>query len=187
MIGSIPATADPKALREATDALRHTSRDMVLLIATALHAQHAQGEASAPLDDAFGPEPSQGAYNDAIAWNVATGTERRQSLIERSITRHAAARRLGVSAQAVSDMLDRGALVGLKEGREWRLPEWQFEPESPTGVLPGLRDIVARFPASIIALSRWIERENPDLNGLTPRSALQREKAEDVLRLVETL
>src|SRR5450759_180064 len=184
MIGSIPATADPKALREATDALRHTSRDMVLLIVTALHAQ---GGTSAPLDDAFGPDPSRAAFAGAIAWNVATGTERRQDLIERSITRHEAARRLGVSAQAVSDMLDRGALVGLKEGREWRLPEWQFEPESPAGVLPGLRHIVARFPASIIALSRWIERENPDLNGSTPRYALQREKVEDVLRLVETL
>lgn len=184
LIGSVPATADPQALREATDALRHTSRDMVLLILAGLRAE---AGTSASLDDAFGPEPSQAAFADAIAWNVAVGTERRRNLIKHSVTRYEAARRLGVSAQAVSYMLDRGSLVGLKEGREWRLPEWQFEPESPSGVVAGLRDIAARFPASVVALSRWIERENPDLGGSTPRAALRRGDVQNVVRLVETL
>jgi len=184
LIGSVPATADPKALRELSAALRHTSRDMVLLILAGLRAE---AGSSAPLDEAFGPEPSQAAFADAIAWNVAVGTERRRDVIRQSVTRHEAARRLGVSAQAVSYMLDRGALVGLKEGREWRLPEWQFELESPTGVLAGLRDIAARFPASVVALSRWIQHENADLGGLTPRAALRRGNVQDVVRLVETL
>lgn len=185
MIGSIPATADAKTLRAATDALlRNASHDTVLFILTALDPQR---QVPVRLDVAFGPEPSHEAYGDAITWNVVTGTEHRQSLIERSITRHEAALRLGVSDQAVSDKLERGVLVGLKEGREWRLPEWQFEPGSRSGVLPGLRDVVARFPASVLALSRWIEAENPDLGGSTPRAALGQDKVEDVLRLVETL
>ena len=92
-----------------------------------------------------------------------------------------------MSAQAVSDMLDRGALVGLKEGREWRIPAWQFDEESPTGVLPGLRDLGSHFPGSVVSLSRWIERENPDLDGMTPRAALRRGNVEGVLRLVDAI
>jgi excisionase family DNA binding protein len=184
MLDTLPATADRESLREAIDALRHSSRGMVLLVLTSLRAQEG---GTTHLDDAFGREPSASQYAEAVAWNISVATERRQHLIARSLARHEAASRLGVSAQAVSDMLDRGALVGLKEGREWRIPAWQFDEESPTGVLPGLRDLGSRFPGSVVSLSRWIERENPDLDGVTPRAALQRGNIEGVLRLVEAI
>ena len=122
-----------------------------------------------------------------MAWNVSTAVDRRLRLAEGSLTRDAAARLLGVSPQAVSDMLDRGDLIGLKQGREWRLPEWQFDADAPRGVLPGFREVVAAFPASVVALSRWMERENPDLGGSSPRAALQKGNTADVLRLVRAL
>lgn len=179
-----PASADRESLREAIDALRHSSRGMVLLVLASLRAQ----EGGDPhLDDAFGRDPTASEYAESVAWNLSVATERRQHLIARSLARHETASRLGVSAQAVSDMLDRGALIGLKEGREWRIPEWQFDPESPTGVLPSLRDLASRFPASVVALSRWIEREHPDLDGMTPRAALRRGNVEGVLRLIDAI
>jgi hypothetical protein len=158
---TLPAAADRESLHEAIDALRHSSRSMVRLVLASLRAQE--------------------------AWNLSVVAERRRHLIARSLARHEAAGRLGVSAQAVSGMLDRGALVGLKEGREWRIPAWQFDGESPTGVLPGLRDLASRFPGSVVSLSRWIERENPDLDGMTPRAALQRGNVEAVRRLVDAI
>jgi hypothetical protein len=171
-------------LGEAIDALRHSSGETVRFILESLRAGSADADT---VDEAFGPEPSKEAFAEAVAWNVSVGVERRRKLIEGSLSRDAAARRLGVSPQAVSDMLDRGDLIGLKHGREWRLPEWQFDADSPRGLVPGLREVVAAFPASVVALSRWIERENPDLQGLSPRAALQKGNASDVLRLVRAL
>ena len=139
------------------------------------------------LDAAFGPEPSNEAFARAVAWNVSMGVEGRRRLIEQSLSRDVTAHRLGVSPQAVSDMLDRGDLIGLKQGREWRLPEWQFDAESPRGMLPGLREVIAAFPASVVALSRWIGRENPDLQGMSPRAALGKGNTGDVLRLIRAL
>ena len=184
MLDTLPATADRESLREAIDALRHSSRGMVLLVLASLRAQEGS---DTRLDHAFGREPSASDYAEAVAWNLSVATARRQRLIARSLARHEAASRLGVSPQAVSEMLDRGALVGLREGREWRIPAWQFDEESPTGVLPGLRDLGSRFPGSVVSLSRWIERENPDLDGMTPRAALRRGNVEGVLRLVDAI
>ena len=184
MLDTLPVTADRESLREAIDALRHSSRGMVLLVLASLRAQEG---GDIHLDDAFGREPSASEYAEAVAWNLSLVTERRQHLIAQSLARREAAGRLGVSAQAVSDMLDRGALIGLKEGREWRIPAWQFDGESPTGVLAGIPHLASRFPGGIVSLSRWIERENPDLDGMTPRAALRQGNVEGVMRLVGTI
>ena len=184
ILDALPATADGESLRAAIAALRHSSRGMVLLVLASLRAQEGGDTA---LDGAFGPEPAARAYQEAVAWNLSVATERRQHVIAGSLTRHEAAGRLGVSAQAVSNMLDRGALLGLKAGREWRIPTWQFDQASPTGVLAGLRELGARFPGSVVALSRWIEQPNSDLVGLTPGAALRRGNVEDVVRLVRAL
>ena len=137
--------------------------------------------------EAYGPEPTAAALAEASAWNAATSAERRRTLIEQSITREEAAGILGVSAQSVSAMLKRGDLAGLKDGRQWRLPRWQFDPESESGALPGLRGVLAAFPASIGALSRWIQIENPDLGGISPQAALRRGRVADVLGLINML
>lgn len=152
--------------------------------------EHAPDEAVAAVLEllkAYGPEPTTEAVEEAAAWNAAVGVERRQALIEQSITREEAAEMLGVSAQSVSAMLNRGDLAGLKVGREWRLPRWQFDPESESGLLPGLRDILAGFPGSLVAISRWVATETPDLGGLTPRSALRQGRSADVLVLIGAL
>ena len=184
MLDALPATADRESLRAAIAALRHSSRGMVLLVLASLRAQEA---GDTPLDGAFGPEPAAGAYREAVAWNLSVATERRQRLIAGSLTRHEAANRLRVSAQAVSDMLDRGTLLGLKAGREWRIPAWQFDEASPTGILAGLRELGARFPGGVVSLSRWIEQPNADLDGLSPEVALRRGNVEGVVQLVRAL
>ena len=135
--------------------------------------------------DPYGPEPSSPAV--AESWSASIGAQRRQALVEVSINREEAAAQLGVSAQAVSAMIKRGDLAGLKVAREWRLPRWQFDPDSESGLLPGLRAVLEASPGSLVALSRWIQTETADLGGLTPRSALQNGQSSHVLRLLRAI
>jgi hypothetical protein len=188
VIGSTPSPADRDALREATDALSSSSFETVRAFVDGLRAgqrTHRSGVRSP--EAAFGPVPTEAAFAEAIGWSLATENARRAAVIQASITRDDAARLLGVTPQAVSEMLEREALVGLKQGREWRLPLWQFEAEAENGILPGLRDVISRFPASVVALSRWVERTNVDLDDLTPREALRTGKTEIVLQVIAAL
>ncbi len=55
------------------------------------------------------------------------------------------------------------------------------------GVEPTDREVAASFPAGVVALSRWIERPNADLGGLTPVAAMQRGNTTVVLALIRAL
>lgn len=138
-------------------------------------------------DDAWGPGPSLVAVAEAAEWNASVGLARRRELIAQSIGRDEAARLLCVTPQAVSDAIKRGKLIGLKEGREWRLPRWQFSADAPRGVLPGLRELIDIFPAGVVALSRWVQTESSDLGGLAPAAALQRGRVAEVVQLARAL
>ncbi len=137
--------------------------------------------------DAFGPSPNEEAVAEAQVWNHTTQQRQMSELVSVSLSQDEAARILGVSSRTVSRMLARGSLVGLKVGRSWRLPVWQFDRLAPGGLVPGLPDIVALFPASLLALSRWIAIENADLGGLTPRAAIQAGRLAEVLGLIRAL
>ncbi len=171
------ATAMTTDLRaEAIAALEQASERTVMTVLELLRAS-----------EIYGPEPTYEAVTQAAAWNATIGAERRRALVETSITREEAAALLGVSAQAVSAIIKRGDLAGLKIGREWRLPRWQFDPDSESGLLPGLRAVLEASPVSLVALSRWIQTETSDLGALTPRSALQHGQLSDVLRLLRAI
>lgn len=182
MIDTAPASADRVSLKEAIGELRHSSALIVRLVAAALRAGR---EAGSPLDARWGPEPTTAEFGEAVRRNVERLSERRAAVIGASLTRHEVARRLGVSDQAVSAMLERGTLVGLKEGREWRIPSWQLDEEAPSGVVPGVARLVARFPGGAVTLSQWVGRPHPDLDGESPRQALLRGEIDRVLRLTE--
>jgi excisionase family DNA binding protein len=80
-----------------------------------------------------------------------------------------AAELLGISPQRVTDKLESRRLVGIKVGREWRLPRWQFDPDNTSGALPDLDVLQAAFPGGPVSLSRWIMRPHPEFTG-APRS-----------------
>ena len=136
----------------------------------------------APLDsETWGRAPGAKAVRAAAAANLALGVRRRRSVLGASVTRREVARALGKSEQAVSAMLERGALLGLKEGREWRIPTWQLAPDRPTGLLPGLREMSRAYRDGVVSLSGWVDRPNPDLDGATPRQALSRDLVNEVV------
>lgn len=59
-----------------------------------------------------------------------------------------------------------GDLLGLKKGREWRLPAWQFSAEAAQGSVAGLAEVHRAFPGGVGSLTEWITTPNvEDLRG----------------------
>ena len=179
---SVPASR--QQVRNLTDALRHQPRSFVQSLMDALRPEAADDRR---LDrDVWGPDPLARRVRGAATQNLATAVARRETVLDQSVTRREVASALGKTEQAVSGMLERQALFGLKTGREWRIPSWQLAPELPTGILPGLRELASAYLDGLVSLSAWIERSNTDLDGATPREALLRGAVDDVLAAART-
>ncbi len=174
---SLPASR--QQVRDLTHALRRQPNSFVRAL---LDAVGPASDADHDLDrDVWGTKPSARQVRGAAAKNLSTAVARRRRVIDASDSRRGVAEALGKSEQAVSAMLERQALLGLKVGREWRIPGWQMAPELPTGILPGLRELATAHVDGVVSLSEWVWRPNPDLDGLTPRDALLRGAVAEVV------
>jgi hypothetical protein len=183
MIDADSVTFDRGQVRELVAELARQPRSLVEALRHALQPH----PRTAPLETAvWGRSPSARVVRAAAADNLALGVSRRAALLAGSVTRGDVARALGKSDQAVSAMLDRGSLLGLKEGREWRIPAWQLDPERSEGVLPGLRELAGAYRDGVVSLSEWVERPNPDLEDATPRATLARGAVDRVVAAAAT-
>ena len=113
--------------------------------------------------------------------------QQRRDLAANSFSREAAAELLGISPQSVTDKLESRKLVGIKVGREWRLPRWQFDPDNTTGTLPELNVLQAAFPGGPVSLSRWMMRPNPEFDGRTPREETIANGSASVIKVARNL
>lgn len=130
----------------------------------------------------WGPPPTSVDRKRAALENLRRQYHARRAVTDASLTRTEAAELLDVSEQAVLDRLKTGDLVGLKKGREWRLPAWQFHADTETGFLPGLSQVGAVFHGGAVSLTEWAQTPNKDLEGTTPADALAAGQVEDVVR-----
>jgi hypothetical protein len=87
----------------------------------------------------------------------------------------------------VLDRLKQRDLVGLKEGRDWRLPIWQFEPDAERGVVPEIRRLRKVFPGGVVSLTRWVTTANPEVDGRTPAEAMADGDVDRVVRVASNL
>jgi excisionase family DNA binding protein len=115
------------------------------------------------------PRPEQG--EDPLAAGVMAFA----SLVTSGLTTLQVAERLGVSDARIRQRLKERSLLGLRSGRSWRLPVFQFTPQ---GELPGWGEVCARLPESIspVAVERWLAQPHVDLGlgeGETPTSPRQ--------------
>jgi hypothetical protein len=180
------AFASPQQLRELTTQLRRQPRFLVETLLGAL-GRDRESRAMDRLNQAiWGPAPSTRELRRAAADNLSAGIARRRLVLKASLTRAEAAERLGKTPQAVSAMLERGAILGLKEGREWRIPDWQLEPGLAEGVLPGLATLARAYRDGIVPLSAWVQQPHADLDGATPRAALARGDVDTTLAAART-
>ena len=140
------------------------------------------------LDSRFwGPSPDSAAVTRAVFEDLSDQFAQRRHVAANAISRDEAAELLGVSPQSVTARLSSRKLIGIKVGREWRLPTWQFDPDDPTGVLPDLDTLQAEFPGGAVSLSRWMVLSRPEFDGRSAREEMVRYGSARVLDLARAL
>lgn len=136
-------------------------------------------------DTLWGPAPTDRELADARQVAQAALDEALQMARADALTREQAARRLGISPQAVSKRIAAGGLIAVSRGRERRLPAWQFHED---GVLSGLANVIAAYPGGPLSLTTWATRPSADLDDATPAQTLARGGGvERVLAALESL
>ena len=173
-----------RAVRDVTRVLRRATPAEAEAFASTVEA----GSAAGGLDPAFwGADPDEPRMVADVLGNLAVQFEARRRVESASVGRDEVARLLGVSAQAVTEALAAGRMVGLKRGRTWLIPAWQLDADAETGVLAGISRVVEVFPGGAVALSLWMERPQADLDGSTPRHALAQGRVDRVVALASSL
>lgn len=136
------------------------------------------------LDEAYwGQEPSPEEVRDAVNMDLERQFAARDRLIDRSITRAQAAKLLGVAEQTISTLIRSGDLLAIKEGREHRIPAWQFNPATERGILPGIRQLNDVYPGGLASLSEWVLLPNSEFDGATPAELLTKGNIEPVVEI----
>ena len=95
--------------------------------------------------------------SDAPSAKVATNTAVEYSaLILRSLSVADAADRLHVDPSRIRQRLAGRSLYGIKSGRTWRLPDFQF---TANGQVPGMDQVLPSLPEALhpLAVQRWFE------------------------------
>ncbi|MFT4286549.1 helix-turn-helix domain-containing protein [Nocardioides sp.] len=165
-----------------------TSDGLLLPLTEAVESEAgAAAAAGDPFDEFWGPAPTRTQSLLDRVGGLAATQRLRNEVLSVSLTRSEAAEALGISPQAVSERIESRSLLALKSGREWRMPAWQFDLDSPTGVIERLDELVDAFPAGVVSLSDWMTSPSQDLDGITPEQAMKRGGSERVLAVVRSL
>lgn len=119
---------------------------------------------------------------------VVRAFERRRELLENSLTSTQVARILGTSRQTPHDRLKSGTLLAVLDNGAWRFPAWQFDPNGPDAVVPGLPQAIAALEhVPTLAQISWFVRPNAHLDGRSPIDALKRGELSRVLSVARAV
>jgi hypothetical protein len=134
----------------------------------------------------WGAGPSATEVRTAALQALKNDFVARRKLLSASLSRSDVAELLGISSQAVLDRLADGDLVGLKDGREWRIPMWQVNAGTERGFLPGIAELRRVFPGGLVSLSEWATKPNIELGNATPADAMAAGRVEEVIAVAAT-
>jgi len=192
--GTRAATEQDASIERAVSQYRRMLRgagrnDRVRLMeAVSAETETARVGPDAELDEElWGAAPTPAVVAAARLEATRSSFSSRRTLESQSVTRDDAAELLGISAQAVTDHLQRGDLVGLKVGTRWLLPLWQFDANASKGFLPDVRRVALAFPGGVVSLSRWMVEPSPQLGGHRPRDEMTRGQVEAVVIAASSL
>lgn len=93
----------------------------------------------------------------------AVGTAVRSAeLTATALSVQEAASLLNVDESRIRQRLNEGSLYGIKFGRSWRLPRFQF---TGSGLIPGIDVVLRRLSRNLhpVAVWRWLTTASPDL------------------------
>ncbi len=108
---------------------------------------------------------------------------RRRALLHSCVNAAVASARIGRSRQALERLRREGRALALRVGNQWRYPDWQFDPDAPGGVVPGLGDVLTHLRLSPFGVALWLTQPAARLGNRPPIEALQRHERERVARL----
>lgn len=141
--------------------------------------QGAGNDPLAEVDDPMSPEE----VVDVLLRVEAQTQANRERLLKDSISAAEAAARIGRSRQSIERLRRERRLLALRAGNQWRYPRWQFEPDSPGGVLPGLEDVLRALHLSPSGAAFWLLEPTERMGGAAPIELLRRHQPEPVIQL----
>jgi hypothetical protein len=106
----------------------------------------------------------------------------RQILLKDSVSVAEAALLTGSSRQALERLRRAGSLIALRSGNQWRYPRWQFDPDAPGGVVPGLDKVLEFLGLSSAGAAFWLLEPSERL-GAAPIDLLRCHRTEPVIQL----
>lgn len=135
----------------------------------------------APADRPLGPsEAASGAL-----WSDAEARLNRARLLADCISSREAGELTNRSRQAIEKQRREGNVLALPVGRELRYPQWQFDVDSPRGVVTGLDQVLRNLHLSPFGAARWLTTPKSELEEKTPIELLRRRRTERVVDLSE--
>ncbi|MFN8656313.1 MAG: hypothetical protein U0105_08225 [Candidatus Obscuribacterales bacterium] len=105
----------------------------------------------------------------------------RKSLLAHAIPATTVADMLGVSRQTVHDRVRTGQLLGILDNNVLKFPDWQFDHQSPNGVVEGLTDVMKALSCNTFTKISWLSSPNKVFEGLRPVDLLKKGKLDEVI------
>jgi hypothetical protein len=152
------------------------SRGIVNAIKT---VQEANRDPLADVDDSM--DSTEAAEELSLA--EAEAQTNREAILRNCVSAGEAARRTERSRQTIERLRRSDRLLALRVGNQWRYPAWQFEPDAPGGVVPGLEQVLRNLALSPAGAAFWLLRPAEQLGGSSPFEVLRRHQPEPVIQL----
>lgn len=124
---------------------------------------------------------------EAEAASISRYFQKRQELLQDSLSATEAARLLGTCRQTPHDRVKSGTLLAVREKGGLRFPRWQFDANGPDGIVAGLPDVLKALEVSPLAKVSWFTRASPYLEGRTPLQALGAGEVERLVMLARAV
>jgi hypothetical protein len=82
------------------------------------------------------------------------------------------------SRQRLEELRDKGRLIALRVRNRWMYPRWQFDPDFPGGVVPGLEEVLKHLQLSPSGAALWLTEPYEALGDRRPIDLLRAGKHE---------
>lgn len=194
----------PERLETMVRAARLLSRDEMAVVKELLHLADAgvpterrsalsrgvrralealpEESAADPLAAVDEPLDTAGAA-ESVALGEMEALATREAILRECISVADAAHRIGRSRQALERLRRAGRLLALRVGSQWQYPHWQFDPDAPGGVLPGIEDVLQQLSLSPAGAAFWLLQPSERLGGRPPIELLRRRRPDAVVQL----
>lgn len=187
VMARVAQTRDPGVLEFVEKFLTLTEKRSVqpeALVAGLTQAMNLVARPPAAADDPLSgvDEPLPlGEASAAVALAEAQATETRRALLRECVSADQAARHTLRSRQSLERLRRLGRVLALREGNQWRYPRWQFDPDAPGGIVPGLGQVLAELRLSPLGAGYWISHRHERLKA-SPIQLLRARRVESVVK-----